>query len=244
MRNLTYLRYEVLRTVRNRRFLFFSLCFPLVLMLFLAVPNQSKTLDGISFPLYYMTGMAAWGSTIAIISSGGRIASERQIGWARQLRTTPLGTRTYFVAKVACGYLMALLTIAVLYIAGSALGVRLSTAQWVTMTALLLIGLAPFAVLGIMLGHLLRPDSLGPAVGGIAALFSLLGGAWGPLSDSRTFVDIVKCIPSYWLVQAGKVARGRSGWLPVEGWVVLVAWSVVLGCLAVLAYRRDTSRAS
>lgn len=244
MNDVTYLRYEVLRTFRNRRFLFFSLGFPLLLFVLIAGTNKTRKLDGISLPLYYMTGMVAWGSIIAIISSGSRIASERQVGWTRQLRITPLRARAYFGSKIVCGYLMALLTIVVLYIAGSALGVHLSAGQWAKMTLLLLIGLVPFAVLGVMLGHLLKPDSLGPAVGGVAALFALLGGAWGPLSGNRTFLDLVKCIPSYWVVQAGKVALGGSGWPPAEAWLVLGTWTLVIAWLAVFAYRRDTARVS
>lgn len=242
MSHATYLRYEVLRTFRNRRFFFFSLGFPLLLFLTIAGSNRSKSLDGVAFPVYYMTGMVAWGSMIAMISCGARIALERQLGWTRQLRITPLPTRTYFESKIICGYLTALLTIVVLYAAGTALNVRLSAEQWATMTVLLLVGLVPFAVLGVMVGHLLKPDSLGPAVGGVTALFALLGGAWGPLSTGTTFVEIVKCIPSYWLVQSGKVAFGGSGWPPAESWVVIAAWTLVLSCLAVVVYRRDTAR--
>lgn len=240
----TFLRYEVLRTLRNRRFLSFSLGFPLVLFLMVAGANRSKTLEGVSFPLYYMTGMVAWGSIVAIISSGSRIASERQIGWTRQLRITPLGTGAYFATKIASGYLMALLTIAVLYAAGAVFGVHLGAGQYTTMTVLLLVGLVPFAVLGVMLGHLVKPESLGPAVGGITTLFALLGGAWGPLSTSGTFLDVVKAIPSYWLVQAGKVSLGGSGWPPGEAWIVLAVWTAGLARLAVAAYRRDTARVS
>ena len=89
MKRLTYLRYEMLRTVRNRRFLIFSLVFPLILFFTVAGANRHVTIDGIGFPLYYMTGMAAWGSMVAVISSGGRIAHERKVGWTRQLRITP-----------------------------------------------------------------------------------------------------------------------------------------------------------
>jgi ABC-2 type transport system permease protein len=242
MSHSRYLRYEMIRTLRNRRFLFFSLGFPLVLFLIIGSTNKSKSIEGIGFPLYYMTGMVAWGSMIAMISCGARIAAERQVGWTRQLRITPLRTSSYFRAKIVCGYAMALLTIVVLYLAGSALNVRLDVGQWAAMTALLLIGLFPFAMLGVMVGHLLKPDSLGPAIGGASALFALLGGAWGPLSTSTTFVRIVKCIPSYWLVQSGKVALGGSGWPPVEAWIVIAAWTLVLGRLAVFAYQRDTGR--
>lgn len=241
MTHTLYLRYEILRTFRNRRFLLFSLGFPLVLFLVVAGANRHATLDGISFPLYYMTGMTAWGTMVAVIASGARIAAERQVGWTRQMRITPLSTNTYFSTKVLSGYLMALLSMVVLYAAGSAFGVRLSAGQWLTMTGLLLVGLIPFAALGIMLGHLLNVDSMGPALGGITAIFALLGGAWGPLATHGVLLDIAKCIPSYWLVQAGKIAVGGHGW-PAEAWVVIAVWTVVFGRLAARVYQRDTAR--
>lgn len=238
----TYVRYEILRTFRNRRFLIFSLGFPLVLLLTIGGSNQHRTILGVSFPLYYMTGMAGFGTMMAIISSGARISSERQVGWTRQLRITPLRTRVYFEAKILCGYLMALLTIVVLYAAGSAIGVRLDARQWLVMTLLILVSLLPFAVLGIVAGHLLKPDSLGPAIGGVVTLFALLGGAWGPLSTGRTYVEIVKLLPSYWLTESSKVAFGGSGWPPAEAWIVIAVWTAVLTRLAVRVYRRDTAR--
>lgn len=62
-----------------------------------------------------------------------------------------------------CGYLMALLTIAAMCLAGTALCVRLSAGEWLTVVGLVLVGLVPFAVLGILFGHLLSTDSLTPA---------------------------------------------------------------------------------
>jgi ABC-2 type transport system permease protein len=236
-----YLRYELLRTFRNRRFLLFSLGFPLILFLVVGGANRHALLDGIAFPLYYMTGMIAWGSMVAVVASGARIAAERQVGWTRQMRITPLPIRTYFASKVASGYLMAGLSIVVLYAVGGALGVRLSAGQWLTMTGLLLAGLVPFAVIGIMLGHLLKADSMGPALGGITALFALLGGAWGPLATNGALLDIAKCLPSYWLVQAGKTAVGGHGW-PAQAWIVVAAWTLACCLLAVRVYQRDTAR--
>ena len=75
-----------LRTVRNLRFFCFSLVFPLMLFFLVAGPNRHETLDGIPFPLYYMSGMVAWGTMAAVIAGGARIAAERAIGWNRQLR--------------------------------------------------------------------------------------------------------------------------------------------------------------
>lgn len=158
------------------------------------------------------------------------------------MRITPLATSAYFQAKVLCGYLMALLSLVVLYAAGTSLGVRLSAGQWLTMTALVLVGLVPFAVFGVLLGHLLTPDSIGPAMGGATTLFALLGGAWGPLATSGAFLTLVKCLPSYWLVQAGKSALGAGGWPPAQAWVVIAVWTAGLAQLAARVYQRDTTR--
>jgi ABC-2 type transport system permease protein len=237
----TYLRFEILRTLRNRRFFIFSLVFPLILFLAIAGPHRDQQLFGIPFALYYMTGMAAWGTMVAVVSGGARIATERSIGWTRQMRVTPLSTRMYFGSKIASGYVMACLSIATLYAAGTAYGVRLSAAQWLTMTGLLLVGLIPFAVLGILLGHLLTPDSIGPAIGGATSLLALLGGAYGPLVTSGVLFTIVKFLPSYWLVQAGKTALGGGGW-PAEAWIVIAVWTVVLARIATRVYQRDTAR--
>jgi ABC-2 type transport system permease protein len=244
MKNLTYLRFEVLRTLRNRRFLIFALIFPLVLFFAIAGPNKSVMVQGIHFPLYYMTAMAAWGSMTAMLSSGARIAAERQIGWTRQMKITPLTTRAYFTAKVLCGYMMALFTIIALGIAGVFLGVHLSVVEWLSMVALLLVGLIPFAVIGILLGHLMKVDSLGPALGGVTSLFALLGGSFGPIFTSGVMLKIVKDIPSYWLVQASQSVLSASGWPPAQAWIVIAVWTVVMTRIAARVYQRDSQRVS
>jgi ABC-2 type transport system permease protein len=240
--NLIYVRYEVLRTIRNRRFLIFSLVFPLILFLTIAGAHRHVRLDGIGFPLYYMTAMAAWGAMTSVISAGARIAAERSEGWTRQLRITPLKTSTYFAAKILTGYMMGIFSIVVLALAGTLLGVRLGAAGWLTMLGLLLVGLIPFAIMGIMLGHLISVDSLGPAIGGITAIFALLGGVFGPLVTSGALFAVVKGLPSYWLVQAGKSAvQGGHVWT-AEAWIVIAVWSLVLARIGVRVYRRDTAK--
>jgi ABC-2 type transport system permease protein len=242
MKRLTYIHYEILRTVRNRRFLIFSLIFPLILFLAIAGENRHVIIDGIGFPLYFMTGMAAWGSMTAVVSVGGRIAQERSVGWTRQMRVTPLKTSTYFTAKVLTGYMTAVFSIVVLSLAGTSLGVRLDATQWLTMLGLLLIGLVPFVLIGIALGHLISVDSLGPALGGITSLFALLGGSFGPLAKSGVLFTIVKLLPSYWLVQAGKSALLGTHIWSGEAWIVLAVWSLAMLRLTVWVFRRDTLR--
>jgi len=243
MNALAYTRFELLRTLRSKRFFVMSLAFPLAIYFLIAAPNRNVTDlggSGISAPLYYMVGLAAFGTMAAILSSGTRIAGERAVGWNRQLRLTPLRARDYFRAKVITAYLMAGLTIGLLYLSGTLLGVRLSAGEWLHMTELLLVGLIPLAALGILFGHLLTVDSIGPAVGGLTAILAFVSGTWFPLGNGL-LNTIAQCLPSYWLVQASHVALGAGGW-PAKGWIVVGAWSVALSLLAARAYRRDTRR--
>ena len=127
-----------------------------------------------------------------------------------------------------------------LYISGRSLGVSLAADKWLEMTGLIIVGLIPFAALGIVLGHMLTVDSIGPALGGTVSLLALISGTWFPVT-SGFLHDLGQFLPSYWLVQAGRVALGGSAW-GAKGWAVVLGWSVVLGVLAAWAYARDTGR--
>jgi ABC-2 type transport system permease protein len=240
---MIYLRYELTRILRSRRFFFLALGFPIALFYLIAAPNrhtQNFSSTGLSLRLYYMVGLATFGTMNAMLSSGARIAAERAVGWNRQLRITPLSTRAYFRAKVLTGYLMACLSLATLYIAGATLGVSLPLRNWVEMTVFILIGLVPFAAVGILMGHLLTQDAVGPALGGSTALFAFLGGVWFPITGG-VLKDIAEILPSYWLVQAAHIGTGGHAW-GQTGWIVIIVWTVVAARLARIAYRRDTKR--
>jgi ABC-2 type transport system permease protein len=241
---VSYTRFELLRTFRNRRFFVFSLGFPLILYFLIAGPNRHDTNfggSGLPAPLYYMVGLASFGTMSAMLSTGARIAGEHQVGWNRQLRLTPLSPRAYLRAKVLTAYMMALVTLSLLYISGATLGVSLPARDWLQMTLLILVGLVPFAALGILIGHLVTVDSIGPVMGGTVSLLALVSGTWFPISDSGFLHDVAQNLPSYWLVQASHVALGGDAW-PARGWIVMAVWTVVLAALARRAYRRDTAR--
>lgn len=243
MNGLLYARFELLRAFRNRRFFFFSFGFPLALYFLIAGPQKdthSLAGTGISAPLYYMAGLASFGTMASMIAAGGRIAGERQAGWTRQLRITPLTAREYFRAKVIAAYAMATTSLLLLYVAGAILGVRLSAGHWLAMTGLILIALLPFAALGITLGHLMNVDSIGPLTGGLLAILAFLAGTWFPLTSGFLY-DVGQYLPGYWIVQASHIALHGHAW-PAKGWIVIIVWTVVLVFAARIAYRRDTQR--
>jgi ABC-2 type transport system permease protein len=242
--NTTYLRMEFIRLLRNRQNFLFSLIFPLVIFYAIAAPNKDAKpiVAGVSFPHYYFAGMLAFGALGAVISGGARISMERQVNWNRQLRLTPLKPRTYFRTKVLTSYFVAIIAILLLSAAAMSLGVHFELAQWGKTIGLALIALIPFAALGIMIGHLIKGDSMGPVMGFSLSAFAILGGAYFPIGGDSGFMhDLVRLIPSFWLVQAGKAGIGGQAWT-AEAWIVVAVWAVLGGAGAAWAYRRDTKR--
>lgn len=242
MSGLVYARYELLRTFRNRRFWFFSLGFPLIFFWLIASPQRHKIIHGtgLTFAAYYMVSLASFGTMMSMISTGARIAGERQVGWTRQLRISPLSTRAYFRAKVLTGYAMALLSLVLLYMSGAILGVDLSAGRWLAMTGLIVVGLLPFAALGVLVGHLVNTDAVGPLMGGLVSILAFLGGAWFAITSGFLHA-FGQFLPSWWLVQARNVALDGEGW-SARGWITVAVWTAILTAAAAWAYRRDTSR--
>lgn len=242
--NLTHLRYEILRTFRNRGFLIITMGLPLMLYCAVTPGNKGNKVENMPFSLYFMTGMAAYGALFAVFSPTTRIAIDRTRGWTRQVRITPLQTSVYMTAKVITAYVVALPALILLFLAGTAFGVRLSATQWLEMIGLIIVALVPFIVMGILVGHVARPDAMPAVIGGLVVLFALFGGAFGEFFNTGAMLKIIKLLPSYYLVQAGKGATSGSGagW-PAQGWIVVGAWTVVVVALVVPAYRRDTRRA-
>jgi ABC-2 type transport system permease protein len=242
MSGIVYARYELLRTFRNRRFWFFSLGFPLVFFWLIASPQHNKIIGntGLTYAAYYMVSLASFGTMMSMISTGARIAGERQAGWTRQLRISPLSVRAYFRAKIMTGYVMAILSLIGLYISGALLGVHLPAGHWLEMTGLIVVAALPFAALGVFVGHLVNTDAVGPLMGGLVSILAFLSGTWFPIT-SGFLHSFGQFLPSWWLVQARNVALDGRGW-STRGWVTVAVWTVILVAGAIWAYRRDTGK--
>ena len=242
--NATYLRTEVRRTLRTPRYPVFVIGVPVGLFLLFASLYGQDPQDGISGKAWLMVSMSVFGAMGAAVSIGGRIAGERQVGWTRQLRLTPLSGRAYVLTKALTALLVAIPALALVYAVGAVVeGVRLPAATWAEAAGWSLLALVPFVALGIWLGHRLTVDVLGPLSGALFTGLGVLGGVWFPIDQlSSGLQSVAKALPSYWLAQAGREPLAGS-WVGWHGLAVLGAWTVVFAVLAARAYRRDTARA-
>lgn len=241
---LAYLRLEVRRTLRNRRYLLLTIVFPVLLyVLYTAVlppTNANATVDGLHWPVYFLVSMASYGAIGAAMSQAAPIAIERRGGWVRQLRVTPLPGPAYVAAKVASAVVLTIPALALLALAGSLVNhVQLGSGTLVLAIATLALGSVPFAALGLLIGYLLDADS---AQGGMVLSYftlAILGGLFAPLQAFPDWLATIgHVLPSSHLASLGRaVAAGR---VPdgVDA-AVLAAWALGLGALAAWRYRRD-----
>ena len=81
---LAYLRLEVRRALRNRRYLVMTVVFPVVIyVLYTAVlpaAASDVTVDGLTWPVYFLVSMAAYGAIGAAMSQAVPVATERRDG--------------------------------------------------------------------------------------------------------------------------------------------------------------------
>lgn len=240
-------RYALMSTrlaFRNTRFLVVTVALPL--MLFLLYANLYKGQDagnGLSVVAYLMVSMASFGCIGAAINTGARIAIERQVGWNRQLRLTALPGHSYLVAKAIVSMLVTLPALLLVFLAGATIGgVQLNLSQWLGTGLAVWLGLIPFAVLGLVIGFAGTVDTVQP-ISMITYLgLSILGGLWFPIEMFPAFLqDVAKVMPSYWLADLGRSVLAGDG-VPVNAVLVLAAWTVVLGVVGVLSYRRSGAK--
>ncbi|HEX3789065.1 MAG TPA: ABC transporter permease [Pseudonocardiaceae bacterium] len=239
-----YLALEARRALRTPRALIFTIVFPVVLFLVYKGLYGDQKIAGtnVTYTVYLMCSMAAFGSFMAAMNAGARTAVERSVGWQRQLRLTPLTSRGYLLSKAAVGMIVALPPVVLVSLVGAFSGAHLGAAGWVQVVVGVWVATLPFAVLGLLIGQLATAETMQVYTSGAMLLFSLLGGLWIPVTIFPNWLaDIAKVLPSYWLADIGQSAAlgnhdiGRA----VE---VLAIWTVVLGFAVVRRYQRDSAR--
>jgi ABC-2 type transport system permease protein len=234
-----YLLLEVRRALRAGRFLVFTVAFPILMFVFLSsvYGDDSAQRAGL------MINMITWGAFAAALFAGARVAVERDAGWQRQLRLTPLTGSGYLLGKGIVGMIVALPAVILVPLVGAlGEGVHLDPSQWLRITLGVWLAAIPFALLGLLLGQYGTADSMQSITGVLMMVLAMFGGLWVPLDAlPGLFSGIAKVLPSYWMNQVGGSVFG-SGESLMTCVLVLAGWTVVLAALVIRRYRVDSAR--
>jgi ABC-2 type transport system permease protein len=244
---LAYLRFEITRALRHRRYLMLTMIVPAALYLSLGRQTPKNiNLNGIPFAAYFAVSMMTFAAMGSALNAGGaRLAMERTNGWTTQIRITPLSPAAYVATKVLTGVIIAIpgtLLVGLAVVFGK--NVSLSTMTWVQLYATIWLAILPFSALGMVLGYALDVDTAQVGTGLFVAASSILGGLFVPLSSFPTFLqNLGKALPTYEMADAARASLSHSAptALDVLG---LIGWTVALGLLFVWLYRRDETSSS
>jgi ABC-2 type transport system permease protein len=226
---------EILRTARNKRFVFFSVMMPIALyFIFTGTIGDTAKVGTVNWSAYYLMSMTVYGVIGASITSmAQRISKERTEGWVRLLRITPLPSWSYAVSKVAAQAAINLVIIVVMFlIAGFSKRIDLSPAAWVESGLWIWVGGFSFMALGMLLGTMRNSDSVQVLSIIIYMGLSILGGLWMPTATmSDTMQTIAKFTPTFRLGQGAwnLIGGGSIDW---NGVAILAAYVLVFMILS------------
>jgi ABC-2 type transport system permease protein len=243
---LAYLSLELRRSLRDRRFLLLVVGWPVAAYLLFSTVfgATADSSEGLAPTVEIMVAMATFGAMGGVLmASGPRLAIDRQIGWVRQLRLTPLSPARILAARLIAAMALSLPAIILTFITAAAVkGVTLPLWEWPALVLLIGAGCLPFAAMGVFVGTVADGDGAQGLTMVLYLVLAALGGLWMPVqilpSALRTVADT---LPSYHLAQLGwHIARGVGPAL-TDG-LVLLAWFAGAAVLAVAVSRRLSLR--
>jgi len=240
--NLTVMRIEIARMLRNRRTIVFTFVFPAAL--FLAIGSgsgwQEKAGNG-NVAAYLMLSMALYGAALTAAAGGAMVATERALGWSRQLRLTPIHPGVYIGMKALIALLLGAVAITVVNVVAIVQGrATMPTDRWVEAALLTLVCTMVFAALGVFVGYLVPGENAMQILGPGLALLSFLGNVFIPIDDGTVLWHIASWTPMFGVAEISRAPL--TGELPWYAVVNAVGWLAVFVAGAAWRMSKDTAR--
>ena len=193
--------------------------------------------------------MAVYGAVLAVTTWGSRAALEQQRGWGRQLALTPMTPLKYVFSKVLAIETVALVPLAVVFATGAITNARVDGLRWLWSFLLCWVCSMPFTLFGLAVALLVRGEAATGITSFCTVAVAFLGNMFIPLNGFM--LKLSRFTPMYGPGQLTRMPligqqmvtmRGvidEPVWRPV---VSIIAWTIIMGIVAVLAGRRRQKR--
>lgn len=237
------LRDELLGVVREPAALFFSVLMPVLFFAMFAglFGGDQASEGGVPVGTSMLATFGAYGViSSSMLTPGIGLADARERGWLRVLRTSPVPVPITLAAKVAATLPYSLGILIAMTATAAGLGVlEITVGQWVWLAVALVVGSLPFALIGLAVGSLAKPNGATAILNAINIPMAIASGLWFPLEILPDWVaTIAPALPAYHLAELAfapivgdGVALGHLG--------ALIGFTVVTAVIAVAAYRRS-----
>jgi ABC-2 type transport system permease protein len=243
--NLTVLRLEVRRLLRNRRTVLFAIVFPVFFFLIFGLNAKyaNERVGHGNVSAFIMISMALYGAVLATTSGGALVSIERAAGWSRQLRLTPLSASAYIIIKVLTALVLGLASVVVVYAVGAFTGKPSMPAYlWMATGLSVWIGSLLFAAFGLFMGYLLPTENVMQILGFVLMLFAFGGGLFIPLSQYPQVLQTLAAYTPLFGLNELTHALLIGGGVNVSWVANVLIWLVIFAGGAIWRFRKDTAR--
>ncbi len=233
---------EVRMTIRRGETLLLTVGIPVLLLVFFSLTKvtSSPTKSRIDFIAPGIFALCVLSTSLVALSIA--TGFERSFGVLRRLHVTPLGTRRLIGAKIAGVLVTELLQVAILTLVAIALTWRPrgGVGGAFEVVALLLLGSAGSAGIGLALAGRLRAEVNLAASNGLYLVLLLLSGIVIPITSFPTFIQkVVIALPSGAMAEGLHRVLGQ-GFAPTGAdWLALALWALVAPLVAARTFRFD-----
>ncbi len=240
-------KYEFLRLLRARSFSLATIGFPLSFYLLFGVvmgashPGSDNTRYLLAtYAVFGLVGSSLFGLTATI-------SNERAQGWLELKQASPMPPAAYLLSKLLTAIAFGVIIFSLLLLCGLTMGhVTLTLAQVSSLLCTVILGVLPFASLGILLAQVVPPNSAAGFVNLIYLPMSFLSGLWFPIDGLPRWIQKSAVLWPTW--HLGQLALHSIGY-PIRSWSVaahvvwLAAFSVACLTLATALFRRSAAKA-
>lgn len=235
-------RAEVRMTIRRGETLLLTIAIPVLLLVFFSLTHvtNSPTARRVDFIAPGILALCVLSTSMVALSIA--TGFERSFGVLRRLHVTPLGRRRLIGAKLAGVLVTEAIQVVILSLVALALGwhPRGGGVGALEVTALLLLGSAGLAGIGLALAGRLRAEVNLAASNGLYLVLLLLSGIVIPATSLPAFIQhIMIWVPSGAMADGLHRVLGLAGSPSVTDWVSLAIWAVLAPLLATRTFQFD-----
>ena len=229
------LHFEIQQLLRTPVFLIMTLALVAFLPLLKKLGIQG---DGAIESMVSICGLTLF--TVVIDRLGKRVAVERSEKWLKMLKVTCLPSYIHIAAKVSTALGICSVSVLLAFLLGHwQLEINASLSIWVNLFLVLIVGVIPFAILGLTLGYLLNPKSADSILGLSLIIVPIACGAFA-LPLPNYLQDAITLSPFYHYKESLLWAAG----LDYDNQIVLhLTWliwtTVTFSAIALWSYQRE-----
>ncbi len=247
-------RVELRMYSREKEAVFFSFLFPILLLSLFSVIFSGQFADneaGMTAGHYFLPGMVAAGVLLTSFQTMAlSVATERDDGSLKRLRSTPMPPVAYFLGKVGLVAVTSVLQLTtLLVVARFVFDVPMpgEASRWLLLAAVFGLGLVAGTVLGIAYSSLSSSRSIGAVVIGPMLVLQFISGVYIGWQDVPDWLrQVAALFPLKWIAQGMRAVFYPDGMASLEmagSWesgrtlLVLAAWGVGGLVLCVTTFR-------